>query len=155
MKKGLSDCFEGAGLTCPFSSASSTNSRTWSWRTPGLSKASSKALPFALLSPVTICAFFRNSRLLQIRPHCLVIFIVRIERWDNSFSRYRGDFWSFFEISSLFLMSLGDPDLIGFFTSSSLFTYERLQEKGMTEKTKLNTVAWLDFLGGIPSKFKH
>lgn len=83
----------------------------------------------------------------------LVIFIVRIERWDNSFSRYRGDFWSFFEISSLFLMSLGEPDLIGFFTSSSLFTYERLQEKGMTEKTKLNKVAWLDFLGGIPSKF--
>ena len=48
----------------------------------------------------------------------LVIFIVRIERWDNRFSRYRGDFWSFFEISSLFLMSLGEPDLIGFFTSS-------------------------------------
>ena len=38
---------------------------------PGLSKASSKARPFALLSPVTICAFFRNSRLLQIRPHLL------------------------------------------------------------------------------------
>ena len=52
-------------------------------------------------------------------------------------------------------MSVGEPALIGFFTSSSLFTYERLQEKGMTEKTKLNKVAWLDFLGGIPSKFKH
>ena len=153
MKKGLSDCFEGAGLTCPFSSASSRNSRTWSWLMPGLSKASSNARRFALLSPVTICAFFRNSHLLQIRPHLLSS--LSELRWDNSFSRYRGDFWSFFEISSLFLMSLGEPDLIGFYTSSSLFTYERLQEKGMTEKTKLNTVDWLDFLGGIPSKFKH
>ena len=45
-------------------------------------------------------------------------------------------------------MPVGEPDLISFFTSSSLFTYERLQEKVMREKTKLNKVAWLDFLGG-------
>ena len=38
---------------------------------PGLSNASSEAHPFALHSPVTICAFFRNSRLWQIRPDLL------------------------------------------------------------------------------------
>ena len=62
---------------------------------PGLSKASSKARPFALLSPVTICAFFRNSRLLQIRPDLL-----------SSSSELRGGITALVgteEISDLFL----------------------------------------------------
>ena len=35
---------------------------------------------------------------------------------------------------------------MGFFNSSSLFTYERLQEKGLTEKPKLNEVACIDWI---------
>ena len=94
---------------------------------PGLFKASSKACPFALLSPVTICAFLRNSRILQVRPDLLPS--LSELRGGVTALVGRGEISDLFEISSLFLMSLGEPDLIGFFTSSSLFTYERLQEK--------------------------